>query len=70
MGLEVDRREYYNLHRQREETKLTPQQEARMIIAYLNDQNCHVHVDEVYILDNLGNKTDRIIQSILWYTPE
>ena len=50
--------------------KLSDQEEARLIITYLNDQGCHVFVDEVYVLDNLGNKTDRVIQCIIWCTPE
>lgn len=56
--------------RTRTEAKLSNQDEARLIITYLNDQGCHVYVDEVYILDNLGNKTERLIQCILWFTPE
>jgi hypothetical protein len=70
MGLEIDRKEYYNLLRTRDTTKLTDQQEARVIITYLNDQGCHVFVDEQYILDHLGNKEDRVILSIIWFTPE
>jgi hypothetical protein len=70
IGLEIDRKEYYNLHRKEAEEKLTPQSEARMIITYLNDQGCHVFVNEQYVLDNLGNKTDRVIMSIIWFTPE
>jgi hypothetical protein len=54
----------------RGEVKLTDQEEARLIITYLDKQDCHVYVDKVYILDNLGNKTDRVIQSILWFTPK
>jgi hypothetical protein len=70
MGLRIDRKEYYNLVRKRSEGKVTDQEEARIILTYLNDQGCHVFVDEVYVLDNLGNKTDRIIQCILWFTAE
>jgi uncharacterized membrane protein YvbJ len=70
MGLEIDRREFYNLLQKRGEVKLTDQEEIRVIITYLNDQSCHVFVDEQYVLDNLGNKTDRVILSIIWFTPE
>lgn len=70
MGLEIDRKEFYNLLRTRTEAKLSNQDEARLIITYLNDQGCHVYVNEVYILDNLENKTKRLIQCILWFTPE
>jgi hypothetical protein len=47
---------------------VTDQEEARIILTYLNNQGCHVFVNEVYVLDNLGNKTNRIIQCILWFT--
>ena len=49
---------------------MTAQEEARAIITYLNDEGCHAFVDEQYVLDNLGNKTDRVILSIIWFTPE
>jgi hypothetical protein len=61
IGLEIDRKECYNLVRKRSEGKVTDQEEARIILTYLNDQGCHVFVDEVYVLNNLGNKTNRII---------
>jgi hypothetical protein len=60
MGLEFDRKELYNLQHKREETKLTPQEEARLVITHLDGQGCHVHVDEIYVLDNVGNKTNRV----------
>jgi hypothetical protein len=70
MGLEMTRMEWYNLLRKRSEGTLTHQEEARVILTYLSDQGCHVYVDEIYVIDNLGNKSDRVIQSILWFTPE
>jgi hypothetical protein len=70
MGLEIDRREFYNLHHKRGETRLITQEEAQLILNYLNDESYHVEVDKVYIRDNLGNKTNRVIQSIIWFTPK
>jgi hypothetical protein len=61
MGLEIERKEFYNLWRKQGETKLSDQEEARIIITYLNDQGYYIFINEVYILNNLGNKTDRII---------
>lgn len=51
--------------RKRGKVKLLAQEEARLILNYLNDEGCHVEVDEVYLIDNLGNKADRVIQSIV-----
>jgi hypothetical protein len=65
IGLEIDRREFHNLLRIRGEVKLTNREEAQVIITYLSDQGCHVFVDEQYVLDNLRNKTDRVILSII-----
>lgn len=65
MDLQIERREFYNLQRKRGESKLTAQEEARLIVEFLDKEGCHVEVNELYILDNLGNKTDRVIQSIL-----
>jgi hypothetical protein len=65
MGLEIERREFYNLIHKQGEMKLSNQEEACMIITYLNNQGCHVFINEVYILDNLGNKTDCVIQYII-----
>ena len=70
MGLEIDRTKFYNLLRKREASSITDQEEAQLILHYLDSEGCHVEVDEVYILDNLGNKTDRVIQSIVWFTAE
>jgi hypothetical protein len=70
IGLEIERREFYNLWRKREEVKLLDQEEARLIITYLDGQGCHVFVDKQYVLDNLRNKTNRVILSIIWFTPK
>jgi len=70
MDLCLDRREFYNLQRKRGKAKLTSQEEAQPIVTFLDDRDCHVEVDEAYILDNLRNETDRVIQSIVWFTVE
>jgi hypothetical protein len=49
MGLEIDRKEFYNLLRKRSEVNLTDQEEARMIITYLSHSGCYVFVDKSYV---------------------
>jgi len=41
-----------------------------MLLYYLESYNVHVVVDEQYIVDKEGNKKDRIIQCIVWWTLE
>jgi hypothetical protein len=70
MGLEIDATTYYNL-RGRDQTKsLNPYEEAQLILRELEAQDVHVAVKEKYVLDGEGNKKDRIIECIAWWTPE
>ncbi len=57
MGLEISRTDFYNLLRKRDQVKLSDQEEARVVITYLDDHGSHVFVDEQYVLNNLGNRT-------------
>ena len=41
-----------------------------MILRELKAQNVHIAVKEKYVIDREGNKTDRIIECIAWWTPE
>jgi hypothetical protein len=41
-----------------------------MALDYLGAEGAHVEVDEVYILGVNGERTDRIIEAIAWWTQE
>ena len=70
LGLNIDRKAFYNLLRKERANKMSPQEEAQILLHHLESQNVHVVVDEQYIVDEEGNKKDRIIQCIVWWTPE
>ena len=50
--------------------QLSDQEEARMLLQRLEGKNVHVAVDEEYILDAAGNRIDRVIRCIAWWTQE
>jgi hypothetical protein len=41
-----------------------------MLLHYLEFRSVHVVVDEQYVLDERGDKKDRVIMCIFWRTPE
>jgi hypothetical protein len=70
MGLEIDASTYYNLRSRDQAKSLNPYEEAQMILRELEAQDVHVAVREQYVVDGEGNKTDRIIECIAWWTSE
>lgn len=64
MGLELNRKTFYNLQRKETEGSLSDQEEARLVLVYLESQGFHVVVDEVYMYGPDGEKKDRIILTI------
>ena len=70
MGLTIDANRYYNLIRKEQSYSLSPQEEALMLLHYLESRNVHVVVDEQYVLDERGDKKDRVIVCIVWWTLE
>jgi hypothetical protein len=68
MGLTIAPKQYYNLLRNEQAFKLSPQEEALLLLHYLESQNVHVVVDEQYVLDERGEKKDRLITCIVWWT--
>jgi hypothetical protein len=68
MGLTIDPNRYYNLVRKEQSESLSPQEEAMMLLYYLESQSVHVVVDEQYVLDERGDKKDRVIMCIVWWT--
>ena len=70
LGLSIDQKRYYNLHRKEITFKLSNQEEAQMLLHYLNGRKVHVEVLEEYVLDGAGNKVNRVILCIAWWTPE
>ena len=70
MGLTIDANRYYNLIRKERSHSLSPQEEALMLLHYLESRNVHVVVDEQYVLDERGDKKDRVIVCIVWWTLE
>ena len=68
IGLTIAPKQYYNLLRNEQAFKLSPQEEALLLLHYLESQNVHVVVDEQYVLDERGVKKDRLITCIVWWT--
>src|SRR6266487_2143327 len=68
MGLTIDPNRYYNLARKEQSYSLSPHEEALMLLHYLESRNVHVVVDEQYVLDKRGDKKDRVINCIVWWT--
>jgi hypothetical protein len=68
MGLTIDPNRYYNHVRKEQSQSLSPQEEALMLLHYLESRNVHVAVSEQYILDERGDKKDRVIMCIVWWT--
>jgi hypothetical protein len=46
MGLTIDPKRYYNLVRKEQPQSLSPQEEALMLLHYLESRNVHVVVNE------------------------
>jgi len=65
LGLNIDRKAFYNLLRKEQANKMSAQEEAQMLLHHLESHNVHVVVDKQYIVDEEGNKKDRIIQYIV-----
>jgi hypothetical protein len=68
MGLTIDPNRYYNLTRKERSHSLSPQEEALMLLYYLEARDVHVAIDKQYILDERGDKKDRVITCIVWWT--
>jgi hypothetical protein len=65
MGLTIDPNQYYNLVRKEQSKSLSPQEEALMLLYYLESQSVHVVVDEQYVLNKRGDKKDQVIMCIV-----
>jgi hypothetical protein len=70
MGLEIDATTYYNLRTEDAVRSLNQYDEARLLLKELEGRKVHVAVKEQYVLDSDGNKGDRVIQCIVWWTSE
>jgi hypothetical protein len=68
--LELDRKTFYNLQRKDSDNQLTSQDEARLLLSYLDQEDLHVEIDEVYILGADNEKHNREIQAIAWFSKE
>jgi len=68
IGLTIQPKQYYNLIRNENSHSLSPQEEALLLLHYLESQEVHVVVDEQYVLDERGEKRDRVITCIVWWT--
>jgi hypothetical protein len=70
MGLEIGKKEFYNLQRKEFACDLNDQEEARLLLEFLERIDVYVAVLDVYILDEQGNRADRVIECIAWWTKE
>lgn len=69
MGLELDRKSFYNLQRKESEGQLSSQEQARLLLDYLQHAGFHFEVDEVFTFNAAGDR-ERIILTIAWFSPE
>jgi hypothetical protein len=65
MGLKINTKLYYNLHKKEESRMLNSYEEALYLLRELENQDVYVAVKEKYIINREGNKTDRIIKYIV-----
>jgi hypothetical protein len=70
MGLKIDAKTYYNLRAHDSTRTLNPYNKSVLLLKKLKDRHVHVAVKEKYVLDEEGNKRDRVILCIAWWTPE
>jgi hypothetical protein len=57
LGLSIDQKQYYNLMHRKQSYLLSPQEEALIVLHYLEAQDVYVVINKQYILDESGNKT-------------
>ena len=60
MGLELDRKAFYNLQRKESEGQISSQEEALLILSYLEGENFHVEINEEYVLGPGGERVKRV----------
>jgi hypothetical protein len=70
MGLELNRKAFYNLQRKEAEGQISSQEEALLILSYLEGENFQVKINEEYILDVDGKRLNRVIKDIIWFLNE
>ena len=58
MGLTIGAKQYYNLIRKEQSYSLSAQEEALMLLYYLESSNVYIVVDKQYILNKRGVKKD------------
>jgi hypothetical protein len=64
MGLELDRKAFYNLQRKESEGQISSQEEALLILSYLEGENFHVEINEEYVLGPGGERVKRVVKDI------
>jgi hypothetical protein len=69
-GWEIDRKQFYNLLQKESKGSLTKQEELCLLLKILEDEGLHPRVREEYILNENGERTQRIIRDIFWISPE
>jgi hypothetical protein len=70
MGLELDRKAFYNLQRKESEGQISSQEEALLILSYLEGENFHVEINEEYVLGPGGERVKRVVKDIIWFSNE
>jgi hypothetical protein len=65
LGLNINKKAFYNLLRKEQANIISAQEKAQMLLYHLKSYNIHVVVNKQYIVDEEENKKDRIIQCII-----
>jgi hypothetical protein len=69
-GLEIGRKEFYNLLRKEEQGQLQVDDKAQLLLAFLEAHNYHIVLDKVYTIDENRDRKDRVIRAIAWFSSE
>jgi hypothetical protein len=67
-GWEIDRKQFYNLLRKEDKGTLTRQEE--LVLKVLDNRGLHPRVQDEYILDEDGERKQRVVRDIFWVSLE
>jgi hypothetical protein len=68
-GLEIDHKEYYNLHCKGTARTLTRQEELMLLLQTLEQERVHPRVNDTYIIED-GIRKRRVIKDLFWRSLE
>jgi hypothetical protein len=70
ISLEIDAKTYYNLRAHDSTRTLNLYNKLVLLLKELKNKHMYVAVKKKYVLNKKGNKRDRVILYIAWWTPK